>query len=53
VSDENGAGRFTFHWQERDGPPVVAPTGKGFGRVVLEQVNPAPRIELKAASAMG
>jgi PAS domain S-box-containing protein len=50
VSDENGDGRFTFNWQERGGPPVMPPTGKGFGRVVLEQVmaeffSPAPQIE--------
>ena len=28
-SDENGHGRFTFHWQERGGPPVTPPTVKG------------------------
>ncbi len=25
------------HWQERGGPPVVPPTRKGFGTVVLER----------------
>ena len=50
VSETNGDGHFTFRWQERGGPPVVPPTGKGFGRIVLEQVmaeffNPAPQIE--------
>ena len=34
-----GAGaRFKFHWQESGGPPVVAPTRQGFGRVVLEKL---------------
>jgi PAS domain S-box-containing protein len=35
-----GAGpdaRFRFHWQERDGPPVLPPTRRGFGRIVLEK----------------
>lgn len=26
-----------FHWRERGGPPVVAPTRKGFGSRVIEQ----------------
>lgn len=40
-------------WQERGGPYVIPPTGKGFGSAVLEQVmaeyfeNP-PRIEFAA-----
>lgn len=29
---------FAFRWQERGGPPVVAPERKGFGSAVLEQV---------------
>jgi len=32
------AQRFTFCWQEEGGPPVCAPTRKGFGSAVLEQV---------------
>lgn len=35
-----GAGaeaRFTFQWQERDGPPVAPPTRQGFGRTLLEK----------------
>jgi len=31
-------GRFTFCWQERDGPTVLSPTERGFGSTVLEQV---------------
>ena len=31
-------GAFRFRWQERGGPPVVAPERKGFGSAVLEQV---------------
>jgi len=30
--------RFKFHWQERDGPPVVPPTRKGFGSILLEKL---------------
>jgi PAS domain S-box-containing protein len=30
--------RFSFRWQELGGPPVTAPTQKGFGSVVLEHV---------------
>jgi two-component sensor histidine kinase len=35
-----GAGaeaRFKFKWQELDGPPVTAPSRRGFGRMVLER----------------
>ena len=34
----NGSSLFTFRWQEQGGPPVSAPTRKGFGSTVLEQV---------------
>jgi PAS domain S-box-containing protein len=29
--------RFKFQWQERDGPPVVAPARQGFGSTLLEK----------------
>ena len=50
VSEPNGHSQFSFRWQERGGPPVSRPTGKGFGRVVLEQVmaeffDPPPQIK--------
>ena len=35
----DGAGasaRFRFQWRERGGPPVVPPTRRGFGRLLLE-----------------
>jgi two-component system, chemotaxis family, CheB/CheR fusion protein len=38
VEKSNGTSQFTFHWQERDGPPVTAPAQRGFGSTVLEQV---------------
>jgi two-component sensor histidine kinase len=34
----NGYRQFLFRWEERGGPPVTPPTGKGFGTAVLEQV---------------
>ena len=37
VAKPNGSSQFTFHWQERDGPPTRPPTHKGFGSIVLEQ----------------
>jgi two-component sensor histidine kinase len=30
--------RFEFQWRERDGPPVIPPTRRGFGRTLLEKV---------------
>jgi PAS domain S-box-containing protein len=38
VDIPDGAGEFTFHWQECDGPRVTPAGQKGFGSVVLEQV---------------
>jgi PAS domain S-box-containing protein len=32
------ASRFKFQWQERDGPPVIVPTRKGFGSLLLERL---------------
>ena len=29
--------RFKFQWHERNGPPVVPPTRKGFGHMVIEK----------------
>ena len=31
----NGGGTFSFAWRETGGPPVTAPTRKGFGSVIL------------------
>jgi PAS domain S-box-containing protein len=33
----NGSHRFTFRWQEHEGPPVRPPNRKGFGSAVLEE----------------
>lgn len=36
----DGAGplaRFKFQWRELDGPPVVAPTRRGFGSILLDR----------------
>jgi PAS domain S-box-containing protein len=30
--------RFKFRWKERDGPPVVVPSRKGFGSLLLEKL---------------
>ncbi len=38
---DKATNRFQFDWQEFDGPPVVAPERKGFGRIILESVVPA------------
>ena len=50
VSETSAHGHFDFRWQEHGGPPVLPPTTKGFGRVVLEQVmaeffDPPPQVE--------
>jgi PAS domain S-box-containing protein len=38
INGEAGEGRFKFQWEERDGPPVVVPTRKGFGGTLLERL---------------
>jgi PAS domain S-box-containing protein len=38
IEGEAEEARFKFHWQERDGPPVVVPIRKGFGSVLLEKL---------------
>jgi two-component system CheB/CheR fusion protein len=38
VAGEAEDARFKFQWQERDGPPVVVPTRKGFGSLLLEKL---------------
>ena len=37
IDGEDAEANFNFHWQERDGPPVTAPTRQGFGRTLLEK----------------
>ncbi|MDP2332657.1 MAG: HWE histidine kinase domain-containing protein [Reyranella sp.] len=36
VEGAGAAARFRFQWREQGGPPVVPPTRKGFGRLLLE-----------------
>jgi PAS domain S-box-containing protein len=53
VLKPNGYRQFVFRWRERGGPHVTAPTGKGFGSAVLEQVMAAyfekpPQIDFAA-----
>jgi len=38
IEQEAEEARFKFEWQERDGPPVVVPTRKGFGSLLLEKL---------------
>jgi two-component sensor histidine kinase len=38
IEGEAEEARFKFFWQERDGPPVVNPTRKGFGSMLLEKL---------------
>jgi PAS domain S-box-containing protein len=57
VGKPNGQDQFMFRWQERGGPRVTPPTGKGFGSAVLEQVmaeyfEAPPQIEF-AADGLG
>jgi len=35
IERRNGEATFSFRWQERGGPAVLAPTRKGFGSVIL------------------
>lgn len=37
VNGNNGASCFHLIWQERDGPPVVRPTQRGFGSRMIER----------------
>jgi two-component sensor histidine kinase len=53
VGKPNGRHQFIFRWQERGGPRVTPPMGKGFGSAVLEQVmaeyfEAPPQIEFAA-----
>lgn len=37
VRDEEGGPHFSFLWQEQGGPPVSAPTRRGFGSRMIER----------------
>ena len=37
IEGEGAEARFKFQWQERGGPPVVPPTRRGFGSILLEK----------------
>lgn len=38
--DRNDAGDLVLNWVERNGPPVVAPTRKGFGTTIIDRSVP-------------
>jgi two-component sensor histidine kinase len=38
VKWQQDSAHFSMVWSEHNGPPVVAPSSKGFGRVVIEQM---------------
>ncbi len=38
VGDGDDARRMQLHWKEQSGPPVVLPTHKGFGRMVMDRI---------------
>lgn len=38
VMNENNERRVHMRWEERNGPPVVAPGHKGFGRMVMDRI---------------
>jgi PAS domain S-box-containing protein len=38
IDGEGEEARFKFEWQELDGPPVLSPTRKGFGSMLLERL---------------
>jgi PAS domain S-box-containing protein len=38
IDGEAAEARFKFQWQERNGPPVVIPSRKGFGSMLLEKL---------------
>jgi two-component sensor histidine kinase len=41
VPDSQGGRRLNLVWEERGGPPVVAPDHKGFGHMVMERITGA------------
>ena len=41
ATDEAGQPAFSFEWREEGGPPVEAPTRKGFGSDWFSKVFPA------------
>ena len=46
---DDGPGRIlSFRWQEKGGPPVSAPTRRGFGSYLFESIFPESRVEYAA-----
>jgi PAS domain S-box-containing protein len=41
VPDNQGGRRLNLSWEERGGPPVVAPDHKGFGHMVMDRITGA------------
>jgi PAS domain S-box-containing protein len=38
VTDENNGRRMHLRWKEQSGPPVVLPSHRGFGRMVMDRI---------------
>jgi PAS domain S-box-containing protein len=38
VLDENKSSRMRMRWEERSGPPVLPPTHRGFGHLVMDRI---------------
>jgi len=45
VHGDDGGRVLSFHWQERGGPPVVAPSRRGFGTTLLKATFSEVRFE--------
>jgi PAS domain S-box-containing protein len=49
VDDIDGAAQFRLRWQETGGPPVVAPSRRGFGSRLIERTFPSAQGRAESA----